>query len=85
VKSVGIREAKPRLSALVRAAAEGETILITDYGKPVALIAPLEKERIDGGGPDPEKSTEIDARAPTDAAAFLEALLDAPFELNLDF
>jgi prevent-host-death family protein len=41
MKSVGIRQAKAHLSALARAAAAGESTLITDYGKPIAVIAPV--------------------------------------------
>ena len=41
MKSVGIREAKARLSELARAAASGDATIITDYGKPVAVIGPI--------------------------------------------
>ena len=41
MKSVSIREAKAQLSALARAAAQGESTILTDYGKPIAVIAPL--------------------------------------------
>ncbi|HKN28627.1 MAG TPA: malic enzyme-like NAD(P)-binding protein [Roseiarcus sp.] len=37
MKSFGIREAKARLSALARAAANGESTLLTDYGRPLAV------------------------------------------------
>jgi prevent-host-death family protein len=36
MKSVGIREAKARLSELARAAAKGEATILTDHGKPIA-------------------------------------------------
>lgn len=41
MQSVGIKALKNRLSEYVRAAAEGETVLVTDRGRVVAeLIAP---------------------------------------------
>ena len=40
MKSLGIRQAKAHLSALVRAASKGECSLVTDNGKLVAMIAP---------------------------------------------
>ena len=71
MKSVGIREAKTHLSALARAAAKGEPVLLTDYGQPLAMITSLER---DG------------ARAATsDPAEFREALLGLPHALELDF
>lgn len=39
---VGIRELKQNASAIVRRAASGETLEITDRGRPVAKISPLE-------------------------------------------
>ena len=39
--SVGIRELKQNASAVVARAAAGETITITDRGRPVAQITPL--------------------------------------------
>ena len=45
--SVGVRELKNRLSALVRRAAEGERITITDRGRPVAVLGPAESKRED--------------------------------------
>jgi prevent-host-death family protein len=38
---VGIRELKEHASALIRRVAAGETITITDRGRPVARIVPL--------------------------------------------
>jgi antitoxin (DNA-binding transcriptional repressor) of toxin-antitoxin stability system len=40
MRSVGIRIAKARLSELARAAANGEATMLTDYGKPIAVISP---------------------------------------------
>jgi prevent-host-death family protein len=39
--SVGIRELRQRASELLRRVEDGETIEITDRGRPVALLAPL--------------------------------------------
>ncbi len=41
MSSVGIRELRQRASELLRRVATGETIEITDRGRPVALLAPL--------------------------------------------
>jgi prevent-host-death family protein len=39
--SVGIRELRQRASELIRQVEEGETIEITDRGRPVAILGPL--------------------------------------------
>lgn len=39
--SVGVRELRQRASELLRRVTAGETIQITDRGRPVALLAPL--------------------------------------------
>ncbi|MCF8557525.1 MAG: type II toxin-antitoxin system prevent-host-death family antitoxin, partial [Candidatus Nanopelagicales bacterium] len=44
---VGIRELKARLSHYVRVAREGERILITDRGRPVAVLSPPPIEEVD--------------------------------------
>lgn len=41
MSSVGVRELRQRASELLRRVAGGETIQITDRGRPVALLAPL--------------------------------------------
>jgi prevent-host-death family protein len=84
MKSIGIREAKPRLSALVRAAKRGEVTTITDYGKPVAQIAPLEAPAGVTSESGQQKS-EIEVRQSSDTADFLGALLKPPFDLDFDF
>ncbi len=40
MKTVGLKTLKNKLSEYVRAAASGETIVITDRGRPVAEIVP---------------------------------------------
>jgi prevent-host-death family protein len=42
---VSIVEAKNRLPELIRAVAEGEKVVITRHGKPVALLSPPPPER----------------------------------------
>lgn len=42
--SVGIRELRQQASELLRRVEAGETIEITDRGRPVAVLAPLVKE-----------------------------------------
>lgn len=44
--SVGVRELRQRASELLRQVESGETIEITDRGRPVALLSPLPQ-----GGP----------------------------------
>lgn len=39
--SVGVRELRQRASELLRQVEQGETIEITDRGRPVAVLAPL--------------------------------------------
>jgi prevent-host-death family protein len=39
--SIGIRELRQRASDLIRRVEQGETIEITDRGRPVAVLAPL--------------------------------------------
>jgi prevent-host-death family protein len=43
MKKAGIREARQNLSALIDEVKKGREIVITDRGKPVARLAPLEK------------------------------------------
>ena len=39
--SVGVRELRQRASELLRLVEQGETVVITDRGRPVARLAPL--------------------------------------------
>jgi len=43
MKKAGIREARQNLSALIDEVKKGREIVITERGKPVARLAPLEK------------------------------------------
>jgi prevent-host-death family protein len=73
MKSVGIREAKARLSALARAAANGEPAVLTDHGKPLALITSIEREAVG------------QAEGVSDPLAFRRSLLVLPHALEVDF
>ena len=42
---VSVAEAKNRLPELIRAMEDGEQVIITRHGKPVAQIAPAPRER----------------------------------------
>jgi prevent-host-death family protein len=42
---VSVAEARNRLPELIRAMEEGEQVIITRHGKPVAQIAPAPRER----------------------------------------
>ena len=46
MRSVGVRELRQRASELLRLVAGGETIEVTDRGRPVALLGP-----VPGGSP----------------------------------
>lgn len=39
--SAGVRELRQRASELLRRVAAGETIEVTDHGRPVAILAPI--------------------------------------------
>jgi antitoxin Phd len=45
VKSVGLRDAKAALSALVEAAERGEPTTITKHGRPAAVVVPVDAAR----------------------------------------
>ncbi len=44
--TVGIREAKANLSRLVKRAATGDCITITEHGRPVARLVPVEDDSL---------------------------------------
>jgi antitoxin (DNA-binding transcriptional repressor) of toxin-antitoxin stability system len=71
MRSVGIRIAKARLSELARDAAQGEVTVLTDYGKPIAMISSIEQT--------------TKAESGSDAGEFREALLSLPYHLDLGF
>jgi prevent-host-death family protein len=42
MQSVGVRDLKSRLTHYLRLVKEGEKVIVTDRGKPIALIRPLD-------------------------------------------
>jgi prevent-host-death family protein len=44
---VGIRELKNRTSAVIRSVESGQTVEVTDHGRPVARIVPWRGSRLD--------------------------------------
>ena len=83
MKSLGVRQAKAHLSALVRVAASGECSLITDNGKLVAMIGPPPHDAAEAE--DSSSSSTEESKAPSDAVEFRKALLGVPSPLELDF
>ncbi len=71
--SVGVRELRQRASELLRRVATGETIEITDRGRPVAMLAPL-----------PEGSALERLRAAGDVESATRDLDDLPEPLRLE-
>jgi len=47
METVGIRALKQNASAVVARAAAGETVVITDRGRPVAKLGPLQPSRLE--------------------------------------
>jgi len=71
--SVGIRELRQRASELIRRVEQGETVEITDRGRPVAVLAPLT-----------EPSATQRLRAAGDLAPATASLDDLPEPLRLE-
>jgi prevent-host-death family protein len=55
MRTVSAREANQRFSKLLQAVVEGEEVVITRRGKPVARLAPIKK-----GARDAEREAEIE-------------------------
>ena len=89
--TLGIRQAKARLSELVRNAAKGECSLVTDNRKPVAMIGPAPAHSQEAALLEEDDEADIPpspvARESklSDATAFRDALFGAPFPLDVDF
>ena len=62
--TVGVRELRQRASELLRRVEEGETIEITDRGRPVALLGPLPQgsplERLRASGDAEPATSDLD-------------------------
>ncbi len=83
MKEYGIRQAKAHLSEIARAAAAGICTIVTDNHKPVAMIGPLPAVGTVEADVPTASATPTDQLS--DAAAFCDALLGAPYPLNLTF
>ena len=66
MKTIGLREAKAILSAVVEAAERGEATTITKHGRPAAVIVPVETAR--------------ELLSPRSQKSFASHLLDFPSE-----
>lgn len=78
MRSVGVRELRQRASELLRAVEGGETVQITDRGRPVALLTPTPQgsplERLRAGGlTDPPRAGLDALPEPLTLAAGVEA------------
>ena len=51
MRTVQLREAKAQLSALVQAAENGETTIVTKHGRPAAKVVPFDETHV----PEPEE------------------------------
>jgi prevent-host-death family protein len=76
--SVGIRELRQQASALLRLVEQGETVEITDRGRPVAHLTPIPTgsilERMQAAGElDPPSADPADLPAPVVLAPGLES------------
>jgi len=80
MKTLGIRQAKAHLSALVRDAANGECSLVTDNGRPVAMIGPPPQDPVEAE--DSSSSPTEEAKTPSDAAEFRKALFGIPLHIE---
>jgi prevent-host-death family protein len=73
---VGVRELRQRASELLRRVEKGETIEITDRGRPVALLSPLPEgsplERLRAGGEVTPATGDLDDLPPPLASRAVE-------------
>jgi prevent-host-death family protein len=80
MSEVGIRALKQNASAVVAEAAAGETVTITDRGRPVARMSAIPKSRlralIEEGHARPARGRLIDVPAPEPGPDLSSALLE---------
>ena len=80
MSEVGIRALKQNASAVVAEAAAGETVTITDRGRPVARMSAIPKSRLRGlieeGRARPARGRLIDLPAPEPGPDLTSALLE---------
>ncbi|MHB8691647.1 MAG: type II toxin-antitoxin system Phd/YefM family antitoxin [Solirubrobacteraceae bacterium] len=74
--SVGIRELRQRASELLRRVEEGESIEITDRGRPVAVLAPIPQDPVErlraAGDLQPSEGDLVDLPQPLSLPAGVE-------------
>lgn len=79
MSEVGIRALKQNASAVVASAAAGETVTITERGRPVAQLTPLPSSRLEGllasGSARPARRRIVDLPAPREGPNLTEALV----------
>jgi prevent-host-death family protein len=73
--TVGVRELRQRASELLRRVEQGETIEVTDRGRPVAVLAPI---------PERGSLAELRATGQLDPASGQIADLPAPLPISAD-
>ncbi len=80
MSEVGIRALKQNASAVVAEAASGETVTITDRGRPVARMSAIPKSRLEGlideGHARPARNKLVDLPAPEPGPELSRALLE---------
>ncbi|MFV0525907.1 MAG: type II toxin-antitoxin system Phd/YefM family antitoxin [Acidimicrobiales bacterium] len=80
MSEVGIRALKQNASAVVAEAASGETVTITDRGRPVAQITAIPKSRlaalVDAGCARPPRCRLVDRPAPEPGPDLSEVLAE---------
>lgn len=73
MSEVGIRALQQNASAVVATAASGETVTITDHGRPVARLVPLRgsrlRELVESGDARPATADLVDLPEPTPGPA----------------
>lgn len=68
MKTLGLRDAKATLSAVIAAAQRGEPTIVTKHGRPAAMIVPFDEGR----------------RIYPDRPTFAELLLSMPNEIKVE-
>ncbi|MBO0898918.1 type II toxin-antitoxin system prevent-host-death family antitoxin [Cellulomonas sp. zg-ZUI199] len=86
--TIGIRELKQNASAAVARAAAGETLTVTDRGRPAAQLSPLPTSPLarllESGSARPARTDLADLPSPVRAAGGRSALSDALADLRSD-
>ena len=88
MSTIGIRELKQNASAAVARAAAGETLTVTDRGRPAAQLSPLPTSPLasllESGAARPARTDLAEVPEPLPAAGGRSSLSDALAELRAD-